>query len=153
MKAYLVQHGQAKSKEDDPDRPLTAAGAAAVDEVGGLLARSEALAGARVVHSGKTRARQTAERLAGALGLGPPGEDSGLAPLDDPAGWAERLGRHQGDVVLVGHLPHLSRLAGLLVTGDPDRAPVRFVNAGVVCLLHEGEHWSIAWAVAPELVA
>jgi phosphohistidine phosphatase len=57
MKLYLVQHGDALPKDIDPDRPLSNVGHAEV----GLLA--ELLAGhmniSRVLHSGKTRARQT----------------------------------------------------------------------------------------------
>lgn len=38
-------------------------------------------------------------------------EADGLAPLDDPSIWAERLQGVAQDTVLVGHLPHLRRLS------------------------------------------
>jgi phosphohistidine phosphatase len=54
--------------------------------------------------------------------------------------------------MLVGHLPFLSRLVGLLVAGKPDAVVVRFRNAGIVCLRREEERWSVNWTVPPELV-
>jgi broad specificity phosphatase PhoE len=63
MRVYLVRHGEAKPKEVDPERGLTAAGRREVEAV----ARSVAGAAAgvpRIWHSGKRRAAETAEILA-----------------------------------------------------------------------------------------
>ncbi len=48
MQVYLVQHGLAKSKEEDPERPLTAAGREEVERV----ARAAAAAGVRPAKKG-----------------------------------------------------------------------------------------------------
>jgi phosphohistidine phosphatase len=60
MELYLMQHGEARAKEEDPDRPLTDAGQATVERVAqraaGLGLRVDA-----IYHSGILRARQTAE--------------------------------------------------------------------------------------------
>lgn len=155
MTVYLIQHGKATSKEEHPDRPLTEEGRSEVSRMAAHLGRTGGPAPPRIVHSGKTRARQTAEILGEEAGDGTAVEaGEGLAPMDDPAGWAERLG-DSGDVALVGHLPHLTRLAGLLLTGDPDARPVRFRNGGVVALEREeeGDGWVLTWALVPELVA
>jgi phosphohistidine phosphatase len=53
---------------------------------------------------------------------------------------------------VAGHLPHLSRLASLLVTGDPDIEVVAFRNSGLVALGRDGAGWRIAWILTPELV-
>jgi phosphohistidine phosphatase len=37
-------------------------------------------------------------------------------------------------MMLVGHLPHLARLAGLLLAGDPDRPVIAFGQGGLVGL-------------------
>ena len=58
---------------------------------------------ARVIHSGKTRARQTAEIWAETLSVQAEAA-GGLAPGDDPAIWADGVGDE--DLMLVGHLPH-----------------------------------------------
>jgi phosphohistidine phosphatase len=55
--------------------------------------------------------------------------------------------------MLVGHLPHLSRLVGMLVTGNPDNVVVRFRNAGIVCLSQQEEKWAIDWIMQPDLLA
>jgi len=54
-------------------------------------------------------------------------------------------------VMLVGHLPFLKRLAGLLVTGDSDCPVVQLRNASVVCVTREGDRWLVAWILTPEM--
>ena len=66
MKLYLVQHGEACAKDVDPDRPLTDAGKADVERLAAFLGQV-GIRVDRVIHSGKLRAVQTAERLAGVL--------------------------------------------------------------------------------------
>ncbi len=89
-----------------------------------------------IFHSGKTRARQTAEILAGHLNPGggcmPVG---GLGPTDDPETACRLVVQSRTPVMLVGHLPHLGRLASLLITGVSTTAVMTFHNAGLVCTL------------------
>ena len=151
MLAYLVQHGKAKSKQEDSDRPLTDEGRKEVESVMLLMLRFGAITASRVVHSGKRRAAETAELIAGKLQAEVAAEE-GLDPDDDPRIWAERLEGADRDLMVVGHLPHLERLASLLLCGEPDAGVVRFVNGGVVCLGGEGGRWSLHWAVTPTLV-
>ncbi len=55
--------------------------------------------------------------------------------------------------MLVGHLPHLSKLAGLLLTGSPDIEPIKFRMAGVLCLERDVKgKWALLWMLTPELV-
>jgi phosphohistidine phosphatase len=56
-------------------------------------------------------------------------------------------------LMLVGHLPHMARLASLLLTGNPNREVVRFRNATVVCLERVEADWVLLWAFGPDLVA
>lgn len=152
MLLYLVQHGKAKSKEEDPDRPLTEEGRREVESVMLLLLRYGAITATQVVHSGKLRAAETARMIAAKLDVDVDAGD-GLAPMDDPAIWADRLGRETGDLVLVGHLPHLARLASRLLTSDPEAGLVDFANGGVVCLAQTDGRWSVRWSVPPSLVS
>ena len=97
---------------------------------------------------------QTAEGLAGALEDATGEEVGDLAPLHDPALWAERLDGAADGIVLVGHLPYLARLTSLLLAGDQDRGVVQFSNAGMVCLERgEDGRWTLLWSVAPQLLA
>lgn len=153
MKVYLVQHAKALSKEEDPDRPLSDEGRAEIERMAGYAADTLDLEMARIWNSGKTRAAQTAEALSEHLGppLGVRVSDE-LGPVDEPKAWAERLPEMSHDVMLVGHLPHLSRLTSTLLTGDADREVVAFRNAGIVCLAYEEEAWSLQWILRPELL-
>jgi phosphohistidine phosphatase len=153
MKAYLVQHAKALAKQQDPDRPLTDEGRAELSRVAAFAAHSGQVHIGRIWNSGKTRAAQSAQILADAL-MPPLGVRSAeeMDPGDPPHLWGERLPEMSQDVMLVGHMPHLSRLASLLLTGDPEREAVRFENGGIVCLEYDGQRWSLGWAVTPSLI-
>ncbi len=152
MRLYLVQHGIAKTKIEDPDRSLTDEGKQQTRRLAAFVQKSVAVN--RILHSGKTRALQTAricaEFLRPRLGVE---TSKDLDPLDDPGIWAKRLADEKENLMLVGHLPHLSRLASLLLCGDPGIEPVAFRNSGVVCLERNAEgRWSLQWTVTPEVV-
>ena len=151
MKLYLVQHGKAKSKEEDPERPLTDEGRHEIEAVLLLMMRYGAITATRIMHSGKTRAAETARAIGVKLDV-EPSEADGLQPMDDPAIWADRVAADGQDTMLVGHMPHLEKLASKLICGDPDTRVVRFANGGVVCLVEKDGDWALEWAVPPSLV-
>ena len=152
MKLYLVQHGEAKTSAEDPERPLTARGAAAVDQVAAWAGRS-GLQVDEIRHSGKRRAEETAAVLA--LHLDPVGGTAaadGLKAKDDVEPVADELARRTGSLLLVGHLPSLDRLASRLLVGDAAASVVRFHNGGIVCLERSDDGWRLEWAVTDELL-
>lgn len=152
MVLYLVQHGEAKPEQEDPARPLTDRGR---DEVGRVARHTGALRLqiAEIRHSGKLRARQTAEILAEYLrparGVR---EIEGLAPNDDPRKARSDAEAAREPLMLVGHLPHLSRLASFLIVGDPGREIIRFRPGGIVCLGKMEGRWLLLWILTPDLV-
>lgn len=149
---YLVQHGQAKPKEEDPDRSLSGEGVKTVER----MARWAAWVGIEVNqirHSGKLRAQQTAEILARAMRPPEGGTaQTGLGPNDDVRPVAEALDDWPDSVMLVSHLPFLSRLASLLVAENPDVPLVWFRNAALVGLVRREGRWTLSCLVPPELV-
>lgn len=153
MRLYLVQHGEAKREEEDPSRPLSGKGLKDVRKMADCASKRLGVKVARIFHSGKLRAKQTAEELA--RKLEPDGgveEVDGLGPLADPKIWAEKLKGMDEDVMLVGHLPHLSKLSSLLLFGDETKEAIRFEMAGVVCLERdERGRWAVRWMVTPEI--
>lgn len=153
MFLYLVQHAEAKREEDDPARDLSHQGIQDISKVADYLGKLP-VAVSQIVHSGKTRARHTAEILAESLK--PPqgvAETTGLAPLNDPQDWAGRLATHEEDLALVGHLPHLARLAALLLSGNREGEIIHFKMGGVVCLRRgDAGHWAVEWMIIPEIV-
>lgn len=151
MNLYLLQHGEARLEEEDPERHLSDAGRAALRKTAGFATAHIRVS--RVLHSGKPRARETAEVLAEALRPAPAVEAAdALEPMADPKVWAERVEEGAADLMLVGHLPHLSRLASLLLCGDEERPLVTFQMGGIVCLQQVEEGWSIAWIVVPSIL-
>ncbi len=153
MRVYLVQHGKAKPAEEDPSRGLTGEGYAEVKQVADFLAGLR-ITVSLIQHSGKKRAEETAHLLATSIRwTAGPCHTTGLDPSDDPSVMANFLKVYTDDVLIVGHLPHLERLTSLLLTGSPDRRPVKFANAGIVCMeKHQNGTWSLVWAVIPELL-
>src|SRR5262249_4860472 len=115
MTIYLMQHAQAVREEIDLQRPLSEEGLAAIGRVAARVAQL-GLAIEQVYHSGKLRARQTAEALASALPRQPRVTvRHDLNPKDSPAPlarWLREEGQKTGagDLVVVGHLPVLEKL-------------------------------------------
>lgn len=153
MRLYLVQHGEAKQKDEDPERRLTEKGQRDAEKVAAFLGPL-GLAVTAVLQSGKARARETAEILAGALDAkGGVVERGGLAPNDPVAPVAEQINGAAEDTMIVGHLPFLGKLAALLVAGKESAGVVAFAGGGVVCLERDREgDWSVRWAVTPEVM-
>jgi phosphohistidine phosphatase len=147
---YLVRHGEAVSKDEDPARPLTQSGWLAVERIAGWAAAAD-IRPDEIVHSGKLRAEQSAEILADYLmptkgstvrrGLGP---DDDVRPLADSLAVADRT------LMIVGHLPFLGRLVSRLVVGDADRPVVQFEAAGLVSLASGDGQWTIGCVVDPD---
>lgn len=151
MFLYLVQHAEAAREEEDPARDLTEKGHGDIEIVSHYLKRLEVPV-RQIFHSGKTRAKTTAKVLG--RHLQPPGgvsEAPGLAPLDDPEIWADRIAHLDEDIMLVGHLPHLGKLAALLISGDKERSVINFQMGGAVCLrrVHSNQ-WAVDWLIVPE---
>jgi len=152
MRAYLVQHGKARPADQDPDRSLSDEGREEVARVGEFL-RQHRISVSLIQHSGKARAEQTAHILGMTIRCtSGPTHTSGLDPSDDPWIAANSLKVYTDDILIVGHLPHLERLASLLLTGSADKRPVKFQNGGVVCVEKESGTWSLLWTVVPELL-
>jgi phosphohistidine phosphatase len=154
MKLYLVQHGEAKPKAQDPERPLTAQGQDDVERVA-AFARRAGVEIHQIRHSGTRRAEETATILGKHL---EPADGvvaiEGLAPTGDVRRVAEFLGRETRPFMFVGHRPFMDRLAGLLVAGDKECAAVRFAQGGIVCLERDPETraWVVRWVVTPDLI-
>ena len=139
---FLVHHAEAADGAIDPQRPLTERGRAHAE----ALAARVAARGAKpsvIWHSGKLRARQTAEYfwracnpLAECLAV------RGLQP-DDPAQWIKDVvDGDPRDIMLAGHMPHLDRLLQLLVK---DRGAGSFPAHACVALEQRESVWREVW--------
>ena len=153
MKIYLVQHGQAETKAKNPERPLTEQGKDDVQRIAGALAHAGVVV-KRVIHSGKLRARQTAEILAIRIAPGVSLETSdSINPNDNPAAFDLQINNENTDTLVIGHLPFMAKLVSQLVAGDGSRNIVDYQPGSVVCLeLIEKDNWQINWMLRPELL-
>ncbi len=153
MKIYLVQHGEAVAKEVDPERPLTGQGIQDVQRVATAL-KHAGVEVKRAIHSGKLRAKQTAEILAAEIAPMLQLETSDLInPNDSPGAFDFQSASGGGDTLVVGHLPFMARLVSQLVIGDDNHMLVTYQPGSVVCLeLAETGNWQINWMVRPELL-
>ncbi len=149
MRLYLLQHGEAVPEKVNPDRPLTDRGERDVRKIASFL-KDAGVGPVPIVHSEKTRARQTAEILASALGS-EIREREKLGPNDAVQDLAEELSATREDLMIVGHLPYLARLASLVMGSE--KSILAFRPGGVVCIERSGENlWQVAWMVTPELL-
>ena len=152
MALYLVQHGKSLPKDQDPDQGLSEEGKAETEMIA-KTAKEKGVAVSQVRHSGKTRARQTAEILAQALAPNQGVQEiSGIKPMDDVAEAAANLEPSE-NVMLVGHLPFMERMTAFLVTGSIDKPIFKFQNSGIVCLDKDPDTqaWVILWALLPKI--
>ncbi len=109
---------------------------------------------AAIRHSGKKRARQTEEIFAEAL-LGEKGKTEpipGIGRLDDVTAVANTL-KTSDNLMVVGHLPFMERLAGFLMTGSAEGLVFKFQNGGIVCpgKSPDAQWWFIKWTLMPSI--
>jgi phosphohistidine phosphatase len=152
MKLYLLRHGEPQPKAKDPDRRLTPRGQLDIASIGRFLEQN-GLFVPEIWHSEKHRVRQTAEIIGQAVGCGRLQERKDLAPLD-PVGpvRAEIIGREE-DLMLVGHLPFLPRLAGQLLGCLRESSIFRFETGEIVGLERDdGGLWQLLFAISPRLL-
>jgi phosphohistidine phosphatase len=150
MQIYLIRHAHAEDGMEDALRPLSAKGRRQTGKMAAHLKKAGLLQTEEFWHSPLVRARRTAELLAGRLvGKARLVEVAGLEPEADPAIMALRLNGLRRPVALVGHEPHLSTLATLLVAGRVTAPVVVMKKCAVLALKRTGRVWAMRWLVSP----
>lgn len=144
----LVRHAKAETRSsdlDDHDRQLTSAGIrSAKASLPRALSLIENPKDWRIWSSPAIRAWQTAEIVAGAMGLHEI-EQSPVLYSSEVAMLRQKLHAEQGHIVLVGHNPFLEELAEEL-----DPCHLHLNKAAVVCYVfpdHSLESAELAWFV------
>ena len=144
MELYLVRHGLAvdlgeQGTSSDAERMLTAKGEKRTRRTAKALQELKCIP-AKICTSPLVRAAQTADIICRILipkKEATPGEylkpDASIA-----AGIAAIRAMRVGSVILVGHMPHLSRLASAVLTGDEAALFLDFDKSGVCCIVWEG---------------
>lgn len=153
MILYLIRHAHAVDDENDAARILSEKGRAQTRAMAAFLRGSREFAPEEIWHSPLIRARETAELFLEAM-KSPARliEAPGLRPEDSPVRIAHRLD-HPGvaSLALVGHEPHLSTLASLLVAHTPEPRFL-FPKCAVLALEGAAPHWQVRWHISPDLL-
>lgn len=146
MRVALVHHAEAESPAADALRPLTALGHRQAEALATQLG-DEGFSPLAIWHSGKLRARQTAEACL--RRLNPSAEFRmvrGLRPEDPPDWIRHELEAEPRDIMVVGHMPNISELARSL---GADQAGVPLHGAVVVTRSENGK-WSEVLRLTPD---
>ena len=151
MRLYLVQHGDAVPKDVDPDRPLSDQGRADIKRLTEWLSHQNVQV-AQILHSGKSRAKETAEILRPLLmSPGQIYEGQGLAPNDSPEAFLHQLRDPEKDTLIAGHMPFVARTVSQALTGAPHRQLMEFVPGSVVGIERsDGASWCLFMFARPE---
>jgi phosphohistidine phosphatase len=141
----LVHHGDAVDAGVDPMRPLSSIGQAATDRLAAAAAGRGVKPDA-IWHSGKLRARQTAEIFWKICNpFAPLTAERGLQP-DDPPQWIrDRLTGEARTILIVGHMPYLPRLLALLTGARDETRAAPFPLHGCIELEPDGDRWKELW--------
>ncbi len=152
MTLFLARHGQANHESIDPNKNLSEIGKKEAAKMAEFLGQLGITVG-QIWHSDKARAKQTAEILASAVKLqNGITEKTGLRPNDPVGSIAVEIQAYNNDLMLVSHLPFMSKLASLLLAGDEDRCSIEFHPVSIACLERDKGKWSIKWLVEPGLL-
>lgn len=161
MRLFLFRHAEATyNAPSDDARELTDKGIKSIKKLAEHLKAKEFDNLSEIRHSTLVRARQTAsifqnEMQTDARVL----EANGLCPGDSPFEIINSLFDCSGDLMLVGHNPHLTILSSMLITGDPYSTCIDFKKSGMLCLeMISGPTqdriaggWFINWFVVPRI--
>ena|SRR5688572_21057321 len=154
MNLYLIRHAHALGADEDPERPLSQRGRAQVLALVEFLKPSGLFHPAEVWHSPLARSRQTAELLTRQLRLTAPlALMPDLEPEADPRAVLRRIKATGHSLAIVGHEPHLSALATMLIGGKAGLPLFIMKKCSTLALEGADAHWSVRWLVPPDLIA
>ena len=154
----VIRHGLAESDTGggpDAGRPLSAEGAAEMEQIGAGLATLQR-APLVVLTSPYRRTVQTAERIAAAFGEVPVEPLEELAPGAAPGAILDAVSAHcpgdRGGVAVVGHEPDLGRFASYALAGS--MRSFCALRKGAACLLEfpavpRAGNATLEWALEP----
>lgn len=147
MKLYLMRHGEAASKEQDPAQGLSPQGRQAIMAFADKMAQRN-IKPVQLFHSEKTRAKQTAEIMLASLSAETTVTQlAGICPNDPADALLPVLDRWQVDTLLVSHLPFIPNLLALLIG---EMKEIVLVPGTLICLERDQHKaWHYQWQDSP----
>jgi len=153
MNLYLVRHAKARKGGKDHLRPLTGRGMREMRAIAMFL-RPLRLPIQAIWHSDRVRAIRSARILARAIAFrGRIIERDDVGPDDSIAPLIRQIKKNRGDLMIVGHLPHLGKLAAKILGQRSFEEMVNFSTSSVVSLSSEdGRKWEMQWMLSPKIL-
>jgi len=132
MEIYLMQHGSALPKEQDPDEGLSPAGEARIHASGKAL-KKMGISLDVIFSSSKKRSKQTASIVAKEVGFPPEKimETEKVKAMTPPEETIKALAEYAGNqrILIAGHLPSVAEIASFLLT-EGSKATIEFERGG-----------------------
>lgn len=150
MRLYLIQHGLSLPEEKDPDKSLSPEGREQTQKIANFL-KEKNINFNLLWHSTKLRATQTAQIILNHISCTEVQERNDLNPTDPVEKFPEEILSMSNDLMIVGHLPFLQKLASLLLTRLEKYQFISFKNSGVICFEYS-DTWKIVWMIIPDLI-
>jgi phosphohistidine phosphatase len=155
MEIYLMQHGPALPKEQDPEEGLSREGKARIHATGKAL-KKMGIGFDLILSSPKKRSRQTAAIVAEEVGFPPERivETEMVKPMVPPEETIKALSEYAGNkrILIAGHLPSVAEIASFLLT-EGSKATIEFKRGGCCRIdveevpTHSGH---LRWYLTPE---
>lgn len=153
MKLYWVRHGDYVKANVNPEEPLSEKGKNDILRLGNFLFKNK-ITFSNLYHSGKLRAKETANLLMGCtatvkeIKILP-----GIKPNDAVPPIADQINQWDQDTMIVGHLPFIGKCISKLLMNNEDK-PLIFFEPGTIVCLEKIAHrtWVIHWIIRPDLL-
>ena len=154
MKVFLLRHAAAEFDGPDPDRALSPSGRQLVKELAAFTEGRRFYRFSRIWSSPYKRARQTAKAFAGKGKKAMEIELMDcLVPHGDPRDLVPLLRKSNDSVLIVGHNPHLSMLARILMGTDGNNSHQPFKKGALFVFKRDhfsGSGFTMAGYVTPD---
>ncbi len=165
MRLFLLRHADAKDAWPDDSRELSKRGFVQVRRLSEILDSSIFGGVVEIWHSPYARAVQTAKEFKGLSGMSAAlRETKCLRPDDDPqeaARGVASVASFGGDLMIVGHNPHLERLADILLDCKDSFCRTTFHKCAMAMFVMVEEpsqlapcgRWNLSFLVAPTILS
>ncbi len=150
MRLYIVRHGDYLTVDKDPQKKLSQRGIDESKKIAQVLAKQK-ISPLAIWHSDKTRAQQTAQIISESIGVNNLIARKDLAPAEPVNKFPQEILKENRDLMIVGHIPFIQKLTGLLLANSTNSDIIRFYKSSVACLEYD-KYWKILWIANPDTV-